>query len=249
VNDTKPRARKPLHPHAVRTSVIGFSILFFVVALNWAALHFGWITVPPNTIPWEPPKLDARPGLFAHFQMQHLLHDRQACLIALDHASGLAYTPLADASSGDGCGFTNVVRTTRMPFGFDTMPVATCALTAALYWWQRDLQSIAQRELHTSIRRIDQEGTYACRNVDSALTGPRSEHATANAIDVEAFETADGRRIIVARDWGKPTDAGRFLRAAHDSACGVFGEVLGPDYDTFHAAHFHLDEAAWLICR
>lgn len=246
---TPPRRPGKPHDGSARASAIGFGVLFFLVALNWAAIHFGWIAVPPNTIPWEPPKLDARPGLFAHLQMQHLLHDRQACLSALDHASDLAYTPLADVSPSEGCGFTDVVRATHTPIAFDTAPVATCALTAALYWWQRDLQSIAQRELHTSIRRIDQEGTYACRNVDSALMGPRSEHATANAIDVEAFETADGRRITVARDWGKPSDEGRFLRAAHDSACGVFGEVLGPDYDKFHAGHFHLDEAAWLICR
>jgi hypothetical protein len=240
---------QPYHPHAVRTSLIGFGALFFLVLLNWAAFHFGLLAVPPNAIPWEPPKLDAKPGLFAHLQMQRLLHDRQACLGVLDRANGLSYTAVADEASGDGCGFTNVVRDTRMPIAFDTMPVATCALSAALYWWQRDLQAIAAHQLHTSIKRIDQEGVYACRNVDSASIGPRSEHATANAIDIEAFETADGRRITVARDWGQPTDAGRFLRAAHDSACTMFGEVLGPDYDKLHAAHFHLDEAAWTICR
>ncbi len=233
----------------MRTGRIGFGALFVLVALNWAAFHFGLLTVPPNTIPWEPPKLDARPGLFAHLQMQHLLHDRQACLAALDHASGLAYTRIADEPLGDGCGFTNVVRDTRMPIDLNTTPVATCALSAALYWWQRDLQSIARARLHSEIVRIDQDGIYACRNIDSAAIGPRSEHATANAIDVEAFEIADGRRITVAKDWGKPTDEGRFLRAAHDSACGVFAEVLGPDYNKLHATHFHLDEAAWTICR
>jgi hypothetical protein len=233
----------------VRTSLIGFSVLFVLVALNWAAIHFGLITVPPNTIPWKPPVLDAKPGLFAHLQMQRLLHDRQTCLAVLDRAAGLSYAPVADTAPGDGCGFTNVVRATHTPIAFNTAPVATCALSAALYWWQRDLQSLAQAQLHSRIVRIDQLGIYACRNVDSAAFGPRSEHATANAIDVEGFETADGRHITVAQDWGKPTDAGRFLKAAHDSACGVFGEVLGPDYDRLHANHFHLDEAAWTICR
>ncbi|HEX3674673.1 MAG TPA: extensin family protein [Rhizomicrobium sp.] len=205
--------------------------------------------MPPNAIPWEPPKLDARPGLFAHLQMQHLLHDRQTCLAVLNRASGLSYMPVADETDGSDCGFTNVVRATHMPIAFNITPVATCALSAALYWWQRDLQSLAQAQLHSRIVRIDQLGIYACRNVDSAAFGPRSEHATANAIDVEGFEMADGRRITVAQDWGKPTDEGRFLKAAHDSACGVFGEVLGPDYNKLHANHFHLDEAAWTICR
>ena len=33
------------------------------------------------------------------------------------------------------------------------------------------------------------------------------------------------------------------------SACEVFGEVLGPDYNALHANHFHLDEAEWVMCR
>jgi hypothetical protein len=244
-----PIAPPTQHPHAVRVSTIGIGTLLFLVMLNWLAIHFGLVTVPPNTIPWQTPKLDAKPGLFVHVQMQALLHDPKSCRAALDHASDLSYTPMDDAVTGDGCGFTNVVRDTRMPIAFNDAPVATCALSAALYWWQRDLQTIAELELHTRIKRIDQVGTYACRNVDSAAVGVRSEHATANAIDIAGFETVDGRTIRVAKDWRKPTPEGAFLRAAHDSACGVFGEVLGPDYNALHASHFHLDEAAWVMCK
>jgi hypothetical protein len=235
--------------HAPRVSQIVFGILFVLVLLNWAAMHFGLIKVPPNIAPWDNPRLDARPGMFAHFQIQRLREDRQACLGVLDQARELSYTPLADMTAGPGCGFTNVVRDTHTPVAFNTRPVATCALSAAIYWWQRDVQRLAKQQLHTTIKRIDQLGTYACRNIDNAATGARSEHATANAIDIEGFETADGRKITVKDDWLKPTPEGRFLRSAHDSACGVFGEVLGPDYDSFHANHFHLDEAAWMVCR
>lgn len=240
---------EPSHPHAVRIGQIGFGVLLFVVALNWLAIHFGLVRVPPNTIPWQTPKLDARPGLFVHLQMQGLLHNRQACLAALDHAAELSYSRVTDKSDGAGCGFDDVVRLDRTPVAFNEPPDVTCSLAAALYWWQRDLQTIAAFELHTTIKRIDQEGSYDCRNVDHAAFGPRSEHATANAIDIEAFETTDGRRITVKDDWGKPTPEGNFLRAAHDSACQVFGEVLGPDYNSLHAGHFHLDEAAWTMCR
>ncbi|HEY1632940.1 MAG TPA: extensin family protein [Rhizomicrobium sp.] len=238
-----------LHPHAIKTSAIGFGVLFLVAALNWLAIHFGLVTIPPNAIPWKPPKLDARPGMFVHWQMQSMLHDRQSCLSALDHANELRYAPMDDKNAGEGCGFINVVRLDRTPVAFNGNPQVTCSLAAALYWWQRDLQTIAAFELHTSIKRIDQEGSYSCRNVNNAAFGPRSEHATANAIDIDGFETADGRRITVAKDWNKPTPEGRFLHAAHDSACTVFGEVLGPDYNSLHAAHFHLDEAAWTMCR
>ena len=248
-NSPKIPHAAPHHPHAVRVSAIGFGVLFFVVALNWLAIHFGLTAVPPNSIPWQTPKLDAKPGMFVHIQMQALLHDPKSCRAALDHARDLSYAPLDDAVTGDGCGYTNVVRDTHMPIAFNDAPVATCALSAALYWWEGDLQTIAEMELHTSITRIDQVGTYACRNVDSAAVGPRSEHATANAIDITGFETEDGRTITVAKDWRKPTAEGAFLRAAHDSACGVFGEVLGPDYNALHATHFHLDLAAWVMCR
>jgi hypothetical protein len=245
-----PKHSRPWdHPHAVRASLVGYGILFVLIALNWAAIHFGLIKIPPNTNPWDTPRLDARPGLFVHFQMQKLLQDRTMCRAALDSANGLSYTPQDDKHPDTGCGFDNVVRADKTPIAFNNPPIATCALTAALYWWQRDLQKLARQELHTTIARIDQEGTYSCRNVNSEKSGPRSEHATANAIDIEGFETADGRRIMVKDDWLKPTPEGRFLRSAHDSACSVFGEVLGPDYNALHAAHFHLDEAAWMICR
>jgi hypothetical protein len=241
--------RSPHHPLAWRIGAAGFGVLFFLVALNWASDYFGWNLIPPNMIPWEPPKLNSHPGIFAHFQMQRLLRDKRACLIALSHANGLSYTALPDKTEQTDCGFSNVVQNTHTPIPFNTAPVATCALSAALFWWQRDLQKLAQSELHTTIVRIDQLGTYACRNVNSEATGPRSEHATANAIDIAGFETAEGRKIMVAQDWLKPTPEGRFLRSAHDSACGVFSEVLGPDYNGLHANHFHLDEANWLICR
>src|SRR5262249_52460791 len=156
--------------------------------------HFGLVRVARNDIPWRTPRLDSRPGWFVHFQMQRMLGDRKSCLAALDHASELAYSPLSDSSTGTGCGYDGVVRLWRMRVAFTVRPAVRCSLAAAPYWWQRDLQTIAAFELHTSIKRIDQEGSYACRNVDNAAFGPRSEHATANAIDIDAFETADGRR-------------------------------------------------------
>lgn len=248
-SDPRPRPQKPPpHPHAKRTGAIGFAILFALAGLNWAAIELGLITLPPNSVPWQPPKLAAPPGYFAHLQIQRLLHDKAICLRTLDRAPGLSYSVLPDAADGTGCGYDNVVLASRTPIAFDVAPVTTCALAAALYWWQGALRQIAARELHTSIKRIDQIGTYECRNINSQKDGGRSEHAAANAIDIEGFETADGRRIAILQDWGKPSDEGRFLLAARNAACEVFGEVLSPQYNTLHANHFHLDEAAWQIC-
>jgi hypothetical protein len=55
--------------------------------------------------------------------------------------------------------------------------------------------------------------------------------------------------VTVKDDWGKTTDKGRFLRAVHDEACEIFSGVLSPDYNAFHANHFHFDMGVWTICR
>jgi hypothetical protein len=98
-----------------------------------------------------------------------------------------------------------------------------------------------------------------------------SEHAFANAIDISAFLTEDGRVIDVFGDWGptrrdkqtaaesskkmdhtqptrleQSTDLGpgaTFLREVHRGACGLFGTVLGPEANAAHRNHLHLDLA------
>jgi hypothetical protein len=95
--------------------------------------------------------------------------------------------------------------------------------------------------MHSKLVGIGQLGTFSCRNVNNEAVGNRSQHATANAIDIAVFHFADGRTASVLRDYGKPTPQGRFLDAAHDEACHLFSTVLGPRYNRLHANHFHFD--------
>jgi hypothetical protein len=127
--------------------------------------------------------------------------------------------------------------------------VATCSLAAALVWYQRAVDALAARMLNARVVRIDHVGTYACRNVNREPDGMRSEHATANAIDITAFRLSDGRVVNIARDWRKPTREAAFLREAHGAACRLFNVVLGPDYNKAHATHFHLDLGSFRVCR
>jgi hypothetical protein len=39
------------------------------------------------------------------------------------------------------------------------------------------------------------------------------------------------------------TGKAQFLRAAHRAACGIFGTVLGPEANSAHKNHFHVDMA------
>ena len=227
------------------------TLLILLVLAALAAgvcLYEGWIRIPPNLLPWGPVLLDRKPGWFAHIQLNSLASDGNACRAALGRAQ-LKFTPLSDRPIDGGCGFKDVVRSDASPIAFNPRPVATCGMTAALYWYQRRLDEIARSHLHTNILRIDQLGTYACRNINSASEGRRSEHATANAIDIAAFHLADGRVISVLKDYGKDTPEGRFLDAAHDGACDFFNIVLGPRYNRLHANHFHLDMGGFRFCR
>ncbi|WP_395021820.1 extensin family protein [Dongia sp.] len=225
-------------------------VLFALLALVAAggALYEGWIRVPPDLFPWGPVMLDRKPGWFANIQLNGLSTDGAACRAALGRTA-MKFSVMADRKIGEDCGFTNVVRADATSIAMSPRPVATCAMTAGLYWWQQRLDAIAQAELHSRVVRIDQLGTYACRNINSAAEGRRSQHATANAIDIAAFHLADGRVISVLKDYGKPTPEGRFLDAAHDEACGLFNIVLGPDYNRLHANHFHLDLGGFRFCR
>jgi hypothetical protein len=225
-------------------------VLAFLAAILFVGLGFLYqrgIHLPPNSLPWEPIDLAAPPGWIAHYQLNHLAGDGEACRAALAGIP-LHFTALKDHAIDHACGFRNVVRADSTPIAFAPRTTATCGLTAALYWYQMALQKAAAMDMHSRLLRIDQLGTFACRNVDSEPEGPRSEHATANAIDIAAFHFADGHVVTIDRDYGKHTPQGHFLDDAHSAACGLFDAVLGPHYNSLHATHFHLDMGPYRIC-
>jgi hypothetical protein len=83
---------------------------------------------------------------------------------------------------------------------------------------------------------------YACRSRNNQPGARLSEHAKGKAIDIAAFQLADGSEISVLDDWGSGK-RGRILRKLHGSACGPYGTVLGPESDVHHRDHFHFDIA------
>jgi hypothetical protein len=96
--------------------------------------------------------------------------------------------------------------------------VLNCAMVASLHTWvEKTLQPAAQELLGSHVVRIRNVSGYVCRNrVGTAFHGDRlSEHALANAIDISAFVTADGRTVEVLKQWG-PT--ARDLREQQERA-------------------------------
>ena len=170
------------------------------------------------------------------------------CLAELA-ATGAVYTPLPDRQPAPGCRQINAVQLTNVASDAARVMIGnlgpvTCAVSTAFAGWARyGVDRAARQWLGAPVRSIETFGSYSCRNV--AGTGRRSAHATAEAIDVSGFVLADGRRITVQAGWsgGSPAER-RFLRAIHASACRRFATVLGPDYNSAHHDHLHLEGVA-----
>lgn len=76
------------------------------------------------------------------------------------------------------------------------------------------------------LTRIEHLGSYACRNIYHRPDARRSEHASAEALDVSGFQLSDGRKITVLRGWGRE-ETGPWLRAMLNASCHYYGNGLG----------------------
>lgn len=120
--------------------------------------------------------------------------------------------------------------------------VLNCAFTERLdEFAAKVVEPAAARILDGTLTTLHIAGSYVCRNRNGQPDARPSEHGLANAIDISAFELEDGRIVSVEADWGGEGAAGDFLRHVHEAACGPFTTVLGPDADSFHQDHLHLD--------
>jgi hypothetical protein len=100
----------------------------------------------------------------------------------------------------------------------------------------------------SELTRIDHLGSYACRNIYGRPDARRSEHATAEALDISAFRLANGERITILRGWSSAKTQ-PWLQALLAASCGYYGNGLGPEYNAAHANHFHLGMRGFGLCR
>src|SRR5579863_5981433 len=146
------------------------------------------------------------------------------------------------------CGMEHPLRVAALKDGMlplDKAVVIDCPMVAALDdWLDQVVQPAALKRFGVAVTELDVFGAYSCRTVDN-LAGQRlSEHAFGNAVDVSGFGLANGRKIVIVRDWKRAdTQEAAFLREAQGGACGLFTTVLAPGADPFHYNHFHLDLA------
>jgi hypothetical protein len=169
-------------------------------------------------------------------------------------ATDARFSPLPDQYFGAGCATLDTVQLTGVrsdnaSLGLANLGPVACPLAENFAAWARyGVDRAARAVLGSALVRIETMGSYSCRDV--AGSSRRSAHATAEAIDVSAFVLADGRRIGVEQGWSDGSSSEReFLRIVHESACKRFGTVLGPDYNSAHENHFHLERSGNAFCR
>lgn len=125
---------------------------------------------------------------------------------------------------------------------FSPGPTMSCVLAKELrLWLDTAVQPAAEARLHTKIAKMSTLSSYDCRMRYNNPALKISEHALANAIDIGEFVTAKGDRISVLDNWYAGDARADFLHDIHTGACQMFGTTLGPEANSAHKNHFHLD--------
>lgn len=162
------------------------------------------------------------------------------------------YALLPDQDRGAGCSTYSSVTLTSVGIPITNIAAIQCPLARTLALWTRDaVQPAARNVFGSAVVRLESMGSYSCRNVIGRpqAAGTRSEHATANAVDIGGFVLADGRRITILSGWNGSDDERRFLRSVRAAACKRFQTVLSPDFNAAHHDHLHFDLGRGPFCR
>jgi hypothetical protein len=208
----------------------------------------GWVTLPPQWNPWAPLDVRAEPNFLTRYKLARLRDDPALCDQVLA-TSGLRVARQANSPDAK-CPLSNTLRVQGGDVSLSSSFLASCPLAVSFALFERHtLQPAAQAIYGKSVSRVDHMGSFACRNVYGRENGRRSQHASADALDIAGFRLADGRAINVLKDWPKDNQDARFLRQVRDGACDLFSVVLSPDYNAAHRNHFHLDVGPWRVCR
>jgi hypothetical protein len=128
---------------------------------------------------------------------------------------------------------------------FNSTQTLDCSMVAELDAWLAEVvQPAALARFGAPVAQLDSMGSYNCRSMNNQIGARLSEHSFGNALDIGAFELADGRKITLIRDWthGDPQTRA-FLHDVHNGACGHFATVLSPGSNPFHYNHIHVDLA------
>jgi hypothetical protein len=172
------------------------------------------------------------------------------CLAELGNM-GARYSVVPNHNYGGGCSTRGSVALMATPALATNIKAIRCPLARNLALWVRDdVQAAAKKWLGSKVVRIDSMGAYSCRNIIGGRNdNQRSEHATANAVDIGGFMLADGQRVTVQSGWYGKDDERQFWREIRAAGCKRFQTVLSPEYNAAHHDHLHFDMGRGPFCR
>jgi len=227
-------------------------ILFASVIVGAISLVFRQGLLPAHLTPL--PRLDlANPlPLVVDWQLAELRYDRELCAETIATPGIIKARQIADRPLKNGCGWVNAIRMSEAGGASIGVGRVSCQVGAALALWVKYVvQPEAQRIFGERVSKIQNFGTYSCRNIigNSLWRDRRSEHASANAIDISGFKLTGGERISVQKDWRGKGKKAEFLRAVHSGACSYYRVALGPNFNAAHKDHFHFDRGILWTCK
>lgn len=229
--------------------LILLAVLALIVAGALYGVRSGAIDVPPDWNPWAQLDVNAEPNFLTRHKLNRLSKSSEQCQQVLA-TTNIEFERLDNKITGPACGFFNAVRVDRTSSRVSKPFSLSCRAAVSLALWERHvLVPAAQKHFRQSVATLEHFGSYSCRNVYGRANATRSQHATAEALDVAGFVLEDGQRIRVLKDWEEGGEKAAFLREVRTGACRFFDGVLSPDYNAAHRDHFHFDRGPYRACR
>ena len=228
-----------------------FRLLLLLILAAGLGMLFRQGLVPARLNPLPLVSLDGPGGVLLDWQLAALRYEPGLCGEVLKSPQ-IEAALVSDNPLRNGCGWLTAVRVSEAGGAKIAAEPLTCQVAAAFAMWMaNDVQPAAQSILGQRVASVRQIGTYACRNIigNAIWKDRRSEHASANAIDIAGFTLADGRQISVARHWSGTGPESRFLKTVHERSCRYFRVSLGPEFNASHHDHFHLDRGILWTCK
>lgn len=168
-----------------------------------------------------------------------------ACISALKK-TGIDFSEVDSFDDGNGCGIDKPVTVREVLPGIKLEPEAKmrCDTALQLSRWAKNTVLPAASAAFGPDRKITtlhQASSYVCRHRDSIKTAKLSEHAKGNAIDISGFTFSDKQTLKIEPRGKDSTLTGAFQRSIIAEGCLYFTTVLGPQSDSYHKTHIHLD--------
>ncbi|AEI38324.1 MAG: extensin family protein [Zymomonas mobilis subsp. pomaceae] len=172
------------------------------------------------------------------------------CLKTLNR-EGVHYQLAPERQFNNGCYIHQAVVISAAQIPITHLGPLQCHAAEALAFWVDDaVQKSAKVWLGSAVIKVETFGSYNCRTRNSQSGAKISEHAHANAVDIAAFDLANGRRITIKNDWHEGDHQTKdFLHAVFRAACRRFSGVISPDGDNYHQDHLHMDLGASHYCH